>query len=557
MTVEELSKRVIDSIDDSWSTIEKIRYVYLEVGKFVEKHTDFFYSVDKKLGEKQLSLDEIEEIYEDDKTSGDLKVICRSASFILQHIYTKLGIESELIKTNNTILASDDEKEFLLNHWILVVKDGDKNYFMTLTADLAYIQSGMETRHFAANIPYKRKYGDKEMQIYQGDEIKPTLIDRHTLKEIDRKIGYLRNQYNLDDQYKQSSEYDYNYDDASIYMLNNELVSNKLYTELMRQNTPFYRGVTEFKNGDKTISFIDTPIDEITEEDWKVWIKILCKAVHRKIEKIIGFKIFIPVYYDEDNWNYDEWLCEICKNLQRYLFQFSNKTLDHLWIGNEFDYNKWSRALKKENDFNYDVIEHDNILLMLDKTNVLVKGIMSGKKVKNFMKLLNELSEHFISKRYLPETSLKDGIISTEYLANKFRVLFKRIFSCNECITDFNRMEYSEQIVIIKMIMEKMFPELTLQNSVLENSYNENYSLVQNRIQVYSIKHKVKDYYAMVFHIVGDGHSDEVLYFYDPKKNKFEPANMLKIGKKFIIVSNRFKSKIEELENVSQKKNKR
>ena len=105
--------------------------------------------------------------------------------------------------------------------------------------------------------------------------------------------------------------------------------------------------------------------------------------------------------------------------------------------------------------------------------------------------------------------------------------------------------------------MEKMFPELTLQNSVLEDSYNENYSLVQNRIQVYSIKHKVKDYYAMVFHIVGDGHSDEVLYFYDPKKNKFEPANMLKIGKKFIIVSNRFKSKIEELENVSQKKNKR
>ena len=133
MTVEELSKRVIDSIDDSWSTIEKIRYVYLEVGKFVEKHTDFFYSVDKKLGEKQLSLDEIEEIYEDDKTSGDLKVICRSASFILQHIYTKLGIDSELIKTNNTILASDDEKEFLLNHWILVVKDGDKNYFMTLS----------------------------------------------------------------------------------------------------------------------------------------------------------------------------------------------------------------------------------------------------------------------------------------------------------------------------------------------------------------------------------------------------------------------------------------
>ena len=251
MTVEELSKKVIDSIDDSWSTIEKIRYVYLEVGKFVEKYTDFFYSVDKKLGEKQLSLDKIKDIYDDEKKSGDLKVICRSAAFLLQHIYDELGIESKLIKTNNTIIASDDEMEFLLHHWILVVKDGDKNYFMTLTADLPYIQSGMETRHFAANIPYKRMYGNKEMQIYQGEEIIPSLIDKHTLKNIDRKIGYLKNQYNLDENYKQSSIYDYNYDDAAMYLLNNELVSNKLYLELMRQNTPFYKGLTEFRNGDK------------------------------------------------------------------------------------------------------------------------------------------------------------------------------------------------------------------------------------------------------------------------------------------------------------------
>ena len=60
MTINEVTDRVISSVDNSWTTLEKIRYVYLAVGKMLSKYTDFFFSVDNKLGEQQLSIDEIE-----------------------------------------------------------------------------------------------------------------------------------------------------------------------------------------------------------------------------------------------------------------------------------------------------------------------------------------------------------------------------------------------------------------------------------------------------------------------------------------------------------------
>ena len=217
MTINDAVKITLDGINPEWSTLEKIRHAYVTIGGLIQKDTDFFFSVDNKLGDKNLSLDEIKKIYEDDKRTGDLKVICRSAAYILERIYEELGIESKLIKTNSIISTIQGEEEFLIHHWILVVKDDDKNYFLTLSADLAYIQMGMETRHFASNIPYKRKMGDKEVQVYQGEEIKPTLLDKKTLRDIDIKIGYIKNMYTYDEKYRSTKDSHYNYNDAGLY----------------------------------------------------------------------------------------------------------------------------------------------------------------------------------------------------------------------------------------------------------------------------------------------------------------------------------------------------
>ena len=91
----------------------------------------------------------------------------------------------------------------------------------------------------------------------------------------------------------------------------------------------------------------------------------------------------------------------------------------------------------------------------------------------------------------------------------------------------------------------------------MEDYYNENYSLVQNRIQVYSLKHKKSGEYAVVFHILADDSMGDSYFFYDLKTNRFKIANILKINKEYTIVSDRFKSRIEEMENLIEKKNKR
>jgi hypothetical protein len=557
MTINDAVEITLNGINPEWSDLEKIRYAYVTIGGLIQKHTDFFFSVDNKLGDANLSLEKIKEIYKDKKDTGDLKVICRSAAYILERIYTELGIESKLVKTNSIISAVQDEEEYLIHHWILVVKDGDNNYFLTLSADLAYIQIGMETRHFASNIPYKRQIGDKEVQVYQGDEIKPTVLDKKTLRDIDIKIGYLKNKYNYDEKYRSTRESHYNYSDASLYMLSSDLVSNRLYNEMEEQNTYFYNRLIEFDTEDRHISLTETSIEEITQEEWNIWLKKLCKLVHRRIEKIIKYRIMIDTFYDEEEWNYEDWLRDVCVQIQRYLHQYLNETHEELWVHGEFNFSKWSRQYKKTMGPMYDVLEVNNILMMLDKTNALATGVLSGDIPKGFMTLFNSLSYHFVKRDYLLEGATHNGIVSSKYIAHKFKRLFTSIFECNNVITDLNRMEYSEQIVIIKMIIDRMFPELNSQNGIIDEFYNENYSIVQNRIQIYSVKHKNTGEYNLVFHIVGDDTFSDTYYFYETKTNKFGIANILRINRDYIIVSDRLRTRIEEMEDIEEKKNKR
>ena len=74
----------------------------------------------------------------------------------------------------------------------------------------------------------------------------------------------------------------------------------------------FYNKLIEFDTEDRHISLVETPIDEITHEEWLRWVKRLCKLVHRRIEKIIKYRIVIETFYDDPDWNYENWIIEIC-----------------------------------------------------------------------------------------------------------------------------------------------------------------------------------------------------------------------------------------------------
>ena len=553
-----LIDNVVSNVHDDWPTLYKIRYVYLAVGKELMRDTDFFLSVDGKLGEANLSNQEIMDIYNSEKGRG-LAVICKSASSILKMVYDRLGIRSKLIETNTSLATIYDNGEFLINHWFLAVYDEEeKAYFMTLTPDLGYIQMNMETKHFASNIPYIRDFGSKKMQVYKGEEIKPSCISRNELKKIDTAIGYIQKEYLYNNKYQKTNQWEKNYDNASFSMLKNEMKDNKLFYELALQNTSFYLACTNFKgeNG-KYISFVQDDLVNLTDNDWHYFNKIVCAQVLNKVRKILGYEIFIIPSIDSKHWNYESWLLNLCVQLQdKILKRMRPKDNTDLSVNldlNHFEYNKWSKNIKAKYNSN---TTYDDILSILDKMNTLVKSTEKKETRKNVGVLLHKLGYHFIPKKYVYEKNInEDGYLSNCYIANKFNLLFPYVFSCNDVITDFNKMGYSEQVAIIKEIIMLMFPEVTKNNSSGLNGYNENYNAIFNRIQMYTVRNKETQEYSIVFNIPSNNNENDYYFFYNPGKNLFRTFNFLDFCNDYIIASNRLKNKmsIMDLENIEKK----
>ena len=553
-----LIEEIVSNVHDDWPTLYKIRYVYLAVGKELMRDTDFFLSVDGKLGEANLSNQEIIDIYNSDKGRG-LAVICRSASSILKMVYDRLGIRSKLVETNTSLATIYDKGEFLINHWFLAVYDEDgKAYFMTLTPDLGYIQMDMETKHFASNIPYIRDFGLKKMQVYKGEEIKPSFISRNELKEIDIAIGYIKKEYLYNDKYQKTNQWEKNYDNASFSMLKNEMKDNKLFYELALHKSSFYQFCTNFKgeNG-KYISFTQDDLVNLTDDDWYYFNKIVCEQVLNKISQILGYEIFVIPNINSKHWNYESWLLNLCVQLQdkilKRMYQKDNTDINVNLDLNHFEYNKWSKNIKAKYNSN---TTYDDILSILDKMNSLVKSTEKKETRKNVGVLLHKLGYHFISKKYVYEKNInEDGYLSNCYIANKFNLLFPYVFSCNDVITDFNKMGYSEMVSIIKEVIMLMFSEITKNNSSKLNGYNENYNAIFNRIQMYTVRNKETKEYSIVFNIPSNNNENDYYFFYNPGRNLFRTFNFLDFCNDYIIVSNRLKNKmsIMDLENIERK----
>lgn len=557
MDVNDIIERIVNDVNPDWPTIYKIRYVYIALGKKLQKNTDFFFSLDKKLGSKNMSFEEVESAYNSDGL-GDVSVICKSSSLILKEIYDRLGIECKIVKSLNNVLTYDEDGKHLdINHWFLAVKDGDLTYFCTLSSDLPYIQMGMETHHFGVNIPYKKVVEGKEEQVYEGEEIKHTVIKKAFLRQIDLDIGYIKYKYHYNENYELKDEWFYNYDDAGLAMLSREMNSNKLYVDLEKSSTDFYKELNCFtgENG-RQIDFFDQPFSSLTDKDWIIWEKKLCDFVMDKINLVLSKDDFPYTVYsipsiEAEDWNYDEWLVNLCSQLQRYFFYKVDDYSGDLLVEKGFDFSKWSRKLKGSLDSKYKKEQYDNILIVLDKMNALINMVQQRKFGRNFSVVLNSLAYNFIHEANLFEKSSIDGKVSSKYIAHKFKKLFVKILDCNYGKSDISNMGYSEQVVIIKNIIERMFKELNKKNSSLEE-YNDEYSAVFNRIQIYAIKNKKDGEYAMVFHILDDGTYTDTYYFYDPKNNVFSLANILQIYSDYIIVSERFKSRISNLENIEE-----
>lgn len=567
MTVSELIDVVVSGINPEWTTLEKIRYVYLEVGKRVSKDTDFFFSVDGKLGEANLTLDEIKEVFYSE-SGRDLRIICRSGSYILKDIYSRIGIESSVIETYTSISTDPSVGEFDVVHCLLAIYDDDgMAIFATLTPDLPYIKMGDETRNFGSDIPYYRNYSGVERQIYKGNEIKHKVISREELKKIDLKLGYIDTMYPYNDMAQNNGVYNYQYNNASFYMVRDYMKNNSFYYEILEEDTIFYNSLRNFVGRfHNKIEFDFIDFDTITYEDWDVWVKNLCELVAIRINKELDFNYVNENCLTTVNWNYEDWLYNTCKLTQEFVFlQLNDKRSDfsEIEVQQPFNYNKWSRSIKKKLDVKSVEHQYGNLLDILDKMNALVTFAYNqnkdSKSKLRFNDLFRSLAFHFIEPNHVLENNLISiydnenkeigTYLSNYYIAKKFSVTFPKIFSCNDIKTDFNNMDYSEQVVIIKNMIEIMFPEINYGNSSYMKDYDNNYSAIQNRIHIYPVRHRETGEYAIVFNVVSS-FDDELDYyfFYDLKMNRFGPFDLLTLSSQYINVSSRFKSRLEEVE---------
>lgn len=154
---------------------EMVRYVYMDLGKRLSFNLEFSFGNRKKK----------RDIYaESGKNSVNKSmetniIICKSSAYILEVVLTALGID---------IVTSVDSSDFrkcahVFN--IVRTKNARESYIIDLQTDLENIQSHMRTKEF----------GKSE----QAGML--PIISRDELERIDRKIGYIKEDYYYADEY--------------------------------------------------------------------------------------------------------------------------------------------------------------------------------------------------------------------------------------------------------------------------------------------------------------------------------------------------------------------
>ncbi len=157
------------------SDIEKLRYVYIDLGKRFMFDLDFSFGNTKskqKIYQKSGTLNGIEEGFEKNV------IICKTVAKMYEHIMNSLGVNLR------TIADDSDTKKYPHVYNIYKSKDGEI-YVFDLQEDMRNIKAHLRTRYFG---------------IQENDELQ-AIVSRRTLDEIDQKIGYVSKETWYTDEY--------------------------------------------------------------------------------------------------------------------------------------------------------------------------------------------------------------------------------------------------------------------------------------------------------------------------------------------------------------------
>lgn len=488
-TLDELVEQITSSVDPSWDILKKIRFVYIELGLYLEKNTDFFMSVQHKvLNQFLLSKDEVANIYNDTLEDGNRKnwnkVICRSASIILSKCLNKLGIENRIVNTTNVIYFNEEDEESIedateIRHVFVNAKlDDNRSIFLTLAADLPYIQNNMETQMFGNLIGYKRHTPEGEVILYEGDEITDAVrIDNDELRQIDADLGYLTQVVGD----KDSIEYVYN--NYFFDKLRINLSSNKLYFNLLSENTTFYK---------KAIASVDLNLRDKNAP-------YVLNEIIMNICKYVGAVLALDYEYKEP-FSFVDW-----------------KEKAYSYINNNDSYvsESFTEFLKVTESLVESIADLAAVVLSeeIDDKKQVTKCINRYKNKALY------LSRMFLPIQFFP--NYDNGKINQEYIAKKFEIIFPYIFSCNGERTDFNDLAYSEQIPIIKIVLPLIFNDIKDKDCINTNKRSKCLPCIYNIIRTYTLKMKSDDSYVILFEI--DNSGDPCYFSFNLQTNRFKP----------------------------------
>lgn len=580
--IDSIVDKVIIKVNKNWSDLQKIRFVYLELGKYLEKNTDFF--LNEKLESLKLEHREIMRIYEKDKINiskrktdePQYQIICKSAARFLKTAFDRLNIKSSYIHTvgeDNTIL-----------HWFIVVSDGNNQYFLTLAADLPFIKNDMPTIHFANHISYLNENGEETYVIpnenlllnkiiYKDDngnekeayEISHTELTLDELKQLDTSIGYSR-LYDIGEKelstlpqlymtFKETEHEIFNIFKNSFNI--DETLSKRIdsikESEVLLFKTEIYKYITnkldeilKINNNNDSINF---------EERFKIYIiKILESLGIKNIDNNLTTIDLIKNYKKLISKNKD--YVEVT-NIIKYLSEIINRFDNYINIVKESDdfiinCKKYIKEKNLTEEKDIQVFIHNK----LEQYKIDINKAKKELSIQNLNHLFYYLISYFIKDEIIVDKS-KD-YVTLDYIVNKFCYMFPIMFEWNyldnEYIkeTKFSIQNYSEQIVIIKLMLKILFPELSEKNCKQMEGYETKYSPVENRIQTYPLKNKKTKEYCIGFSFKGIDEENEVQFIYIPSENLLRESDPLQDRRTYQIVSRRFNDRLSEIEDINK-----
>lgn len=465
-------QKIIDEINskEDWSLNEKIRYAYLELGKNVHLNTDFFYSLYGLMHEEyRLSYEQLQEIYNNQGTTYD--VMCRDCARMLKMIFDGCNIKSKIMETIEVNHYYIDNKRIDIQHFFNMVEgDNGQQFFLSLVIDIPLIQLGLKTEHFGTNVVYK---DDKGNQVYEGEEIKNTVLSQEYIKTIDEKIGYLSLKF--DDV---SNEIDY------VNEVFNKLAEsnrkNKMYNSMvaLNENNKFYKGLIDVMSDEKnnmSVKLYDLDINRINQIK-----QYVCISIKNKIKEEI--KTLGRISQQEEYNNFNKYL--------------KNQSYNECIISLE-EILKNSNYKSDDGPFSLNALITSSIKLfsVLDKISACIKYTPEQlNKLKTLLNLyIQNIAKVYIPKEYRPQAG---HVYGNRYLENKIKLLFPVIFDFNNN-TDFTHMKVGEKGIIISKVMYALFQELSNDRTVERKKENP----IENRINTFMIYDKYDGLYKLVLNI--------------------------------------------------------